>query len=211
MTAPNTTDTAGRPVDDLADVHTLTASDEELAEALVVIDKMRSLANLMAISRRPEIRRAAEILHTALAAVTPTTGGELAGTLWLLDEIATHPDVWHPTDPETHQVVRAGLVWQAVALAADLRLPVGVQADEAGPGQLIVHIGLPTGRVSWTIAAHLVDGDDHDPATQHERIEAYGRLVDADHAARQLVDDANDRWDGRPAHTVGLPPSGGAL
>jgi hypothetical protein len=76
-------------------------------------------------------------------------------------------------DAAQRYAVRTGLVFNALAVAAGYGYPSGIAIDPAEPDWPVAYIDLPTGQVSWHLAAYPGAWDGHDGAAKTERIRAY--------------------------------------
>jgi hypothetical protein len=65
------------------------------------------------------------------------------------------------------------LIYAALSTATDEGLEGGIRLDPQEPEWPVVFIELPTGQVSWHVAAHHLPWDGHDTPTKYERVRAY--------------------------------------
>lgn len=86
----------------------------------------------------------------------------------------TSPDFAREADIQRLYVIRTALIYQALALAAQIGYTAGVALDpEDADRPMVVYIELPTGQVSWHVAAHPVVWDNHTTEDKYRRIDVY--------------------------------------
>lgn len=74
---------------------------------------------------------------------------------------------------------RNAFIYQALAQAAGLGYPHGIQPDPADPAWVIAYIDLPTGQVSWHLPCYVGQWDGHSTPEKYHRVRAYEQGVGA--------------------------------
>lgn len=97
----------------------------------------------------------------------------------MLAEVTMHD----PSDPhvelpkgmteEQAYAVRNAFVYQALAQAAAVDFPYGIQPDPNDPAWVIAFIELPTGQVSWHLPCYVGEWDGHTTAEKYHRVRAF--------------------------------------